>query len=469
MNRSRSSSRREFLRRATSSAVAVAAAPSIGLSTRAHRLQPSAPLSKPRAANDRIRVATIGMGIIGFIDTDTALQVPGVELVAAADVYSGRRNRVNEIYGNDVLTSVDYREVLARSDIDAVIIAAPDHWHLQMAIDAMRAGKAVYLEKPMVQKLDQGPQLIRAQKETGVVLQVGSQFSSPILYEKVRELIASGAIGQLNTIEARYNRNSPLGAWQYSIPPDASRETCDWDRFLGAAPERPFDPVRFFRWRNYKDYGTGIPGDLYVHLFTGIHKSIGSNGPSEVISTGGLHFWDDGRDVPDVIHSLCRYEASDNHPAFTLTMQSNFADGSGGGQTFRFVGNEGMIEVRNDSLTLVRSPMTPPSEEELIEGYNSVRTWSEPVRKQFTEEYQAKHKTPIAPEGRETVEFQVPENYDDRFDHFTYFFDSVRNGTPVYQDAVFGFRAAAPSLLANKAHEDGVICKWDPEGMREVA
>ena len=190
---------------------------------------------------------------------------------------AGSRSR-RRLWGDQLFTTRDYREVLARPDVDAVIIATPDHWHAQMAIDAMKAGKDVYVEKPMVQELDEGPAVIEAARQTNRILQVGSQRVSSIVYAKARELFKAGAIGELNLVEAWMNRNSSIGAWQYSIPPDASPATIDWDRFLGNAPKRPFEPMRLFRWRNYRDYGTGIPGDLFVHLFTGIHFVLDSLG-----------------------------------------------------------------------------------------------------------------------------------------------------------------------------------------------
>ena len=175
-----------------------------------------------------------------------------------------------------------------------------------MAVDAMNAGKDVYVEKPMVQQLEEGLRIVDAARQTGRILQVGSQHASSIVYAKARDLFRAGAIGELNMVEAWINRNSPIGAWQYTIPPDASPQTIDWDRFLGRAPKRPFDPVRLFRWRNYRDYGTGIPGDLFVHLFTGIHFVLDAKGPTRVIASGGLRYWNDGRDVPDVMLALVR-------------------------------------------------------------------------------------------------------------------------------------------------------------------
>ena len=247
---------------------------------------PLAAQVRAKSPNDHVQIALIGAGGMGTEDALSSLAQDGVQIVAASDVYEGRLTRAKERWGNQVFTTRDYREVLARPDIDAVIVATPDHWHAQISIDAMNAGKDVYVEKPMVQKIADGYGVVEAQKKTGRILQVGSQRVSSIVYQKAKDLLKSGAIGQVNMIEAWWDRNSAIGAWQYSIPPDASTTTVDWDRFLGSAPKVPFQPIRLFRWRNYRDYGTGVAGDLFVHLFSGMHYIMGTTGPTKVFANG---------------------------------------------------------------------------------------------------------------------------------------------------------------------------------------
>jgi len=286
------------------------------------RNEPETSNQIPFMSNETVQIALIGAGGMGMGDTRYAVSLPGVKLVAVCDVYDGRLARAKEQWGKDLFTTRDYREVLARKDVDAVIIATPDHWHQRITVEALNAGKDVYCEKPMVHSIDEGAAMIEAQQRSGRTLQIGSQYVSSLMYQKAKELLAAGAIGQLNMVEAWLDRNTAIGAWQYSIPPDASPATIDWDRFLGSAPKRPFEPIRMFRWRNYRDYGTGVAGDLFVHLLTGLHFATGSTGPTRVYATGGLRFWKDGRDVPDVMLALLDY------PGFTVTLKVNFESGT---------------------------------------------------------------------------------------------------------------------------------------------
>jgi len=412
--------------------------------------------------NDRLRIALIGAGGQGSSDAANAITVPGVELVAVSDVYDGRLQRAREKWGDHLFTTRDYREVLARPDVDAIIIGTPDHWHSTISMDAMNAGKDVYCEKPMVQHVDDGAGVVDAQKRTGRIFQVGSQRVSSILYQKMKELLAAGAIGELNTVEAWIDRGTAIGAWEYSIPPDASPATIDWDRFLGRAPKVPFDPVRIFRWRNYRDYGTGVGGDLFVHLFSGLHFVTVSTGPTRVFATGGLRFWKDGRDVPDVLMGLYDYPAAGSRPAFNLSLRVNLIDGSvKEASSFRFIGSEGAMSLDGDSVTLTHLPR------EAEPGY-TIDTFPKAVQERFLEEYRAKYpqRPKMSTGSMQTEEkFVAPRGYSDHFEHIRNFIQAVRSRRPVVEDAVFGFRAAGPALLSNISYFEQRPCRWDPERM----
>ena len=452
MNRRNHGSRRDFLATTAGTLAAshLAASASVGA-----------------GPNDRVRIATVGMGIIGFIDTECALRVPGVELVAVSDLYEGRRVHAKEIFGDRVDALVDYRDVLARKDVDAVLLCVPDHWHARMSIDAMKAGKAVYCEKPMVRTVEEGPDVIRVQQETKAVFQVGSQFASSVVFAKLKEVLASGAIGKLHSVEARYNRNSALGAWQYSIPTDAGPETVDWDRFLGDAPKRPFDADRFFRWRKYWDYGTAVAGDLFVHLLTAIHVATGSYGPTRIAAMGGRRYWNDGREVYDLIMGLLDYPETAAHPAFTLSLQTDFEDGAGENSLFRFVGSDGVIDVTFEGFKVSGVGIARGSSEEILKGYNSVTTFSNAQQQMFAAKLAAESAPPAERVDRKgPATFHAPVRYDARYDHFARFFASIREGKPVDEDATFGYRAAAPALLCNDSYRLGKMIAWDPVAMR---
>jgi predicted dehydrogenase len=413
-----------------------------------------------RSANDQIQIAIIGAGGQGSDDVRSSL-AGGAKLVAASDIYQGRLTRAREVFGKDIFITRDYREVLARRDVDAVIVATPDHWHQKIAVDAMNAGKDVYLEKPMVQRIDDGKIVVDAQQKAGRILQVGSQRVSSIVYQKARELMQSGAIGQLNMVEAWWDRNSAIGAWQYSIPPEATPENIDWDRFLGRAPKVPFEPVRLFRWRNYRDYGTGVAGDLFVHLFSGMHFVTGAIGPTRVYAAGGLRFWKDGRDVPDVLLGLYDYPQTARHPAFNLALRVNFVDGGSENSGFRFIGTDGILTI-GSGVTVSKSPR------EAEPGY-TIDTFPKAIQEQFLKKYHEEYprSTPSADAIRPQVEdrYLPPQGYSDHRDHHRNFLEAVRARKPVVEDAVFGFRAAGPALLSNVSYFEQRVCTWNPETM----
>jgi predicted dehydrogenase len=364
------------------------------------------------------------------------------------------------VYGDRVFLTRDYREVLARKDIDAVIIATPDHWHATLSIAAMEAGKDVYCEKPMVQSIEDGKAVIAAQEHTGRIFQVGSQYVTSAVYQKARELVQSGAIGRLTMVEAWLDRNTALGAWQYSIPPDASAATVDWDRFLGKAPKRPFEAIRLFRWRNYQDYGTGVAGDLFVHLLSGLHRVTGSKGPERILATGGLRYWDDGRDVPDVMFAMLDYGKQTSHPEFTMSLRVNLKSGVPEERFgFRFMGTDGVITTSMSSLTLEKAP---PEREP---GY-SIGTFPKAVQEEYLRQYRQKYPLAGQPAAKiEPEKFAPPVGYDAHQEHHRVFYEAVRSRKKPVEDAVFGFRAAGPALLANTSYFEKRMCHWDPEAM----
>ncbi|RMG66579.1 MAG: gfo/Idh/MocA family oxidoreductase [Bacteroidetes bacterium] len=464
--KSSQASRRRFVKRLAGGALAAGAAPQLFAQSSASQILPWDKYQARVSANERVGLGVIGLGIMGFNNLNTALQVPGVELVAVCDLYQGRLQRARELHaGKDLFTTRDYRELLARADVDAVIVATSDHWHDHITIAALEAGKHVYCEKPMVQHLDEGHAVLAAERKSGKVLQVGSQRVSSILTAKAQELYQAGEIGQLILVEAWTDRQSALGAWQYSIPTDASPETVDWEAYLGDAPKRPFDAKRFFRWRNYQDYGTGVPGDLYVHLLSGLHVITGSHGPERAIASGGLRYWDDGRDVPDVVLSVYDYPENDQHPAFNAQLRVNFIDGGGGGNVTRLVGTEGTMTLGWSGVTIKRSKMPANPG---YGGWDSFFTFSEKEQAAYEAWYKETYPDRPQVQGPAELTYSAPEGYSDHYDHWAGFIQAVREGGKVVEDGAFGFRAAAAALLTNVSYAEKKAVKWDPEAMKRV-
>ena len=458
-----SSSRRKFLQQISSSTLLLTAGPFASLANEEKIEERILQYEKKISANDTIRIGCIGMGIMGYNDLNSALKVPGVEMVAACDLYSGRLERAKEVYGNNIFTTRDYRELLERKDIDAVIIATNDHHHSHISIDALNKGKAVYCEKPMVHRISQGLDVIKAQKQTKKTMQVGSQRVSSLEHAKARELYRAGDIGQLNCIEATYDRQDALGAWEYTMPTDGSPETVDWDKYIAGMPKQPWDPKKFFWWRNYKDFGTGMSGDLFVHLLSGIHIITDSKGPVKIFSSGQLCYWKDGRDVPDVMTAIMDYPETKEHSAFQVMLRVNFVSGNGGKSVTRFIGSEGVIDVGNGlNVTHSIMPKAPG-----IGGWDSLSTYpktmQEELKKQYDQKYSAEDKKRPT---KAPITYRAPSDFNEHVAHFADFFEGVRSGKEVIEGPEFGFRAAAPCLAANDSYFQKKIINWDPVNMK---
>ena len=449
-----SSSRRTFIQKLSAGAIGATMIPEILKASESNHETIAMLRDKPFSANDNIQIALIGAGGMGQADANIAITTPGVKLIAACDLYDGRLDAAKKQYGNDIFTTRDYREILNRKDIDAVIVATPDHWHKDISVAAMNSGKSVYCEKPMTHDVSEGSAVVEAQNRNKVVFQVGSQGVSSLGNEKAKELLAAGAIGQLNYAEGFWARNSPEGAWQYTIPADASTKTVDWKMFLNQYKDIPFDAKRFFRWRCYKDYGTGVSGDLFVHLFSSLHFITNSKGPQKIMAMGGLRYWKDGREVPDLLMGMFDYAETTEHPAFNLSLRVNFIDGTADSTYLRLVGSEGSMNVEWDKVTLFRNKAYAANDDPLM------------ATKLGKEKIAANRKKMVPP--AKTI-YTAEEGYKGaHFDHFNNFFTAIRNKSSVVEDALFGYRAAAPALLCNDSYYTDKAVKWDPISMKVV-
>jgi len=438
--------RRQFMRLAAGTLAAGAAAKvtllePAALWASATQLQPS----------DTVRFVSIGSGVRGCELLKASLRVPGAECVGVCDLWEGRLTAGQQAVNKEVATTRNYEEVLDRKDVDAVIVAVTDHQHRRVVIDACAAGKDVYCEKPLSHTVDDGFAMIAAAQKNNRILQVGSQRVSSILYEKARQIYASGMLGEVCNINAYWDRNSASGAWVYPIPPGVNEQNLDWTAFLTGAPNVPFDPNRFFRWRCFTDYGEGLAGDLFVHLISGIQFITGTNMvASRAQSSGGLFRWKDGRQFPDLIETFYDY------PNFRVAVRCNL--NNDGGEFIGFYGTKGTLIIKDATLTF-----TPQNAAPEPEGY-SVVGWPADLRKQYLAEWEKDHPLPapfVSKLTDEVESYAPPPGYSDVVDHQANFFNAVRSRKPCVENEVFGNNAAIACHLANYAYFNKKIATWD--------
>jgi predicted dehydrogenase len=296
------------------------------------------------APGDRVRFGMIGIGMQGSGLLSTAITLPGVECVAAADLYDGRHTLAREVTNNPGLPATRrYQELLDRKDIDCIVAAVPDHWHRNVVVDACNAGKDVYCEKPMSHTAEEGFDMVAAAQKNNRIVQIGSQRVSGILFGKARDLYQSGAIGDVSMVELTLGRNDPTGAWEYPPPLDLSPDTLDWDKWLNNAPKIPFSAERFARWRCWKEYGTGVGGDLMVHLLSGMQFTLGWNEPPRsATALGGIVRWKDGRNMPDLHAVLFDYHGVPVYVRLGLGTETP--------ELSRFMGPKGILDVSGSEV-----------------------------------------------------------------------------------------------------------------------
>ena len=383
-------------------------------------------------ANDRINVALIGVGNIGTRHLTRRLlplanQEGTIRVVAASDIYERAKKRAREMAGlsaNDV--HHDYRDMLARPDVDAVVIATPDHWHARMALDAMNAGKDVYLEKPMSYTIAEAKEIAATVTRTGRVLQIGSQWVSDPRYHHAKEVLEKGWIGQPLWAQSSYSSNYTRGVWQYYVDEEATPETVDWDAFLGSAPKQPFSAERFFRWRKYWDFSGGVATDFFYHRLSPLLLVLGPRFPTRVSAHGGVYVFKN-REVPDTYSTTVEYEK--------MLINISSSSGSAAGNRLHgpaIYGHEGAIEIVDGAVVV-----TP--EKLYLEKFRSAT-------------------------GKDRVRIEVPSSdlQEVRLNHMKNFLDSVRSRKQPLFDAFFGYQVMVAIKLGVDSYREGKMMAFDP-------
>lgn len=430
--------RRDFLK----SAGAVTAA--LGAAEHAFAARPSNKMAASRVigANDKINVGVIGVGgrgaSVAGVFARLGQRDNSCQILAVCDVYEKRKRTQAERFKCD--GTLDWREVVERKDVDAVLVATPDHWHARIALAAMDQGKDVYLEKPMCHTIDEAKQLVNTVKETGRVLQVGSQTTSGDQWHKAKKAIADGMIGQMLMSQGSYHRNSSEGEWNWKIDegagPDGKGDNyVDWKMWLGPAPKRDWDPDRFFRFRKYWDYSGGIATDLFYHVCAPMNICWGeAQFPYKVMAGGGIYAFKD-REVPDTFHLIAEY--SKGH---SLVLSSSMANGEH---------IPGLIRGHDGTLVMV--------EHGRFEGYAPHIT-VKPERRVISQDYKAKW-------GDQDIKIPV-DKVDTMETHVGNFLECMRTRKKPTLDVETGARAQVVITMAVQSYREGRVLYFDEKNWK---
>lgn len=381
------------------------------------------------AANETLNIGCIGTGGRCRRLMESLRVLPGVKIAAVSDVWDVHLEAGKKLAATDAKAYKDYRELLARKDIDAVLIGSPDHWHVPMTIDACAAGKDVYVEKPLTHSLEEGQPVVDAQNKHKRIVQVGMQQRSMPHIAKAREIIQSGGIGQVIKVHLTWNRNTPRAtANKLGVDPTS----VDWKGFLGPANAQDFDEYRFRNWRWFWDFGGGIFTDLMVHWIDVAHWILGVDHPSVAASIGDFHHAAGLWETPDTVQTLLKYEAPKDSPFVAPSVQAYFEG------TFSNARNASMIEFMGTEATLYidrgaqlvipeRKSKVKPSEMILGQGPRGADFYAQP--------------------DGETL-------------HLANWLECIRTRTTPTAPAEAGVSAAAAAHLANQSLRAGKIAKW---------
>jgi len=424
--------RRDFFRQVGAGAVAAGAAAAVRPAGAA-RPAPATARGRIIGANDRINVGFVGCG--GRMNAhirrvmERHKERGDVHAVAVNDIWETRKARAREATGVDErAVHHDYRELCARSDVDAVVISSPDHWHHLHTMEALRRGKDVYLEKPMTYTVEEAREIAEAVQAGGRILQVGSQYTSMDHFWKAKKAIGDGLLGDVVWASGGFGRNRNLrGEWNYAIDPDANERTLDWKAFLGPAPKRPFDPERYFRWRKYWDYSGGIATDLFYHTVSPLLLSIGGAFPVRVTSSGGIYVQKD-REVPDTFFMNVDY------PSWTMQLACSVASGVGAPLVIH--GSQATLFVAQNSESLNNTQMEIVPDNE------------------YREEF-------VKKTGAEVMKIDVQPFARGSHPHMDNFLDCVRSRQEPNLPARLGYQAMAAIAMGVQAYRQHEVLFFD--------
>ncbi len=401
------------------------------------------------ASGEKLRFGMIGIGMQGSGLMANALELPSMVCGGAADLYDGRHILAKEIANDpNLFTTRHYEQLLNNKDIDCIVAAVPDHWHKRVVVDAVSAGKDIYCEKPMSHSVADGVEMVAAGKKTGRIIQIGSQRVSSTVCAKARALIASGALGDILSVEGSLGRNDPTGAWEYPVPSDLSPETLDWDTWQGTVPKRDFDGKLFARWRCWREYGTGVAGDLIVHLISGMMYMLNINEPPKRATTlGGITRWKDGRNMPDINLSLFEYGSVPVYIRISLGTETP--------EVYRIMGSKGLLEVNEFGFTFQPQPGIDLGPSYYAQGFPKA------MREEYFKQWHAENDAAVAKAQSSEGLVYKSNSWDDLKPHLHNFFNAVKTRKPVVEDVVFGHHAAIACHMGNESffRQKGVT--WD--------
>jgi len=392
-----------------------------------------------------------------------------LDRAAVASANTGREG-LNGTRGQQAKKYKNYHDLLAADDIDAVIIAVPDHWHARMVIDAAKAGKHVYVEKGLSRTLEEVYAIRKAVKESGIVFQLGHQGRQTESYIKAREAIEKNILGKVNLVEICTNRNSPNGAWVYDIDPRGNEQTIDWEKFEEPCETKhPFSPERFFRWRCWWDYGTGLSGDLLTHEYDAINQIIGMGIPETVIASGGVYFYKEKdhyvheiREVPDVWNAVFEYPDRD----FTMLYSATLANNRERGKVI--MGHDASMEIGHN-LSIYACAESTRYKEQIASGLinpdNPIYSYI-PGRKDVdavasaTEQYFA---------GRGLLyTYRDGKRVDTTHLHIAEWLEAIREGKQPSCNVDQAFEEGITAAMATLAHKENRKVYWDRDQERVI-